>query len=143
MTLEGNHFEIPYDRLLIATGSAAIMPDLAGFRAPGVMVVKSLEDGRKIKRFLKSNGVKRTIIIGMGYIALEMCEALVGLNISVDMVKPNPIFMPWLEPSMAQSVREGLEAKGVGVYAGHAVERIETTLRPSPLVSIRSTVCPA
>jgi len=125
VTLEGHHFEIPYDRLLIATGSAAIMPDLAGFEAPGVMVVKSLEDGRKIKRFLKNSRVKKTIIIGMGYIALEMCEALVGLNIAVDMIKPNPIFMPWLEPSMAQSVREGLEAKGVAVYAGHRVQRIE------------------
>jgi NADPH-dependent 2,4-dienoyl-CoA reductase/sulfur reductase-like enzyme len=126
VTLEGHHFEIPYDRLLIATGSAAVMPDLAGFQAPGVMVVKSLEDGRTIKRFLKNNRVKKTIIIGMGYIALEMCESLAGLNIAVDMVKPNPIFMPWLEPSMAQSVREGLEAKGVGVYAGHTVECIET-----------------
>jgi NADPH-dependent 2,4-dienoyl-CoA reductase/sulfur reductase-like enzyme len=127
MTLEGNRFEIPYDRLLIATGSAAVMPDLAGFEAPGVMVVKSLEDGRKIKNFLKNNRVKKTIIIGMGYIALEMCESLVGLNIAVDMVKPNPVFMPWLEPSMALAVREGLEAKGVGVYAGHTVERIETS----------------
>jgi NAD(P)H-nitrite reductase large subunit len=45
--LEGNHFEIPYDRLLIATGSAAVMPDLAGFEAPGVMVVKSLEVGNR------------------------------------------------------------------------------------------------
>ena len=127
MTLEGNHFDFPYDRLLIATGSAAVMPDLAGFDTPGVMVVKSLEDGRKIKTFLKNNRVKKTIIIGMGYIALEMCEALVGLNIAVDMVKPNPKFMPWLEPSMAQTVREGLEANGVGVYAGHTVERIEAT----------------
>ena len=64
---------------------------------------------------------------GMGYIALEMCESLVGLNIAVDMVKPNPLFLPWLEPSMAQIVKDGLEAKGVGVYAGHAVERIEKT----------------
>ncbi len=127
MTLEGNHFEFPYDRLLIATGSAAVMPDLAGFDAPGVMVVKSLEDGRKIKDFLKNNRVKKTIIIGMGYIALEMCESLVGLDIAVDMVKPHPKFMPWLEPSMAQTVRDGLEAKGVGVYAGHMVERIEPT----------------
>ena len=127
MTLEGNHFEIPYDRLLIATGSAAVMPDLTGFEAPGVMVVKSLEDGRKIKNFLKKHRVKKTIIIGMGYIALEMCESLVGLNIAVDLIKPNPVFMPWLEPSMAQTVREGLEAKGIGVYAGHTVERIEAS----------------
>jgi pyruvate/2-oxoglutarate dehydrogenase complex dihydrolipoamide dehydrogenase (E3) component len=127
VTLDGDHFEYPYDRLLIATGSSAVLPDLAGFEAPGVMVVKSLEDGRKIKNFLKNNIVKKTIIIGMGYIALEMCESLVGLNIAVDMVKPNPVFMPWLEPSMARAVREGLEAKGVGVYAGHSVDRIETS----------------
>ena len=127
VTLDGDHFEYPYDRLLIATGSSAVLPDLAGFEAPGVMVVKSLEDGRKIKNFLKNNIVKKTIIIGMGYIALEMCESLVGLNIAVDMVKPHPVFMPWLESSMARAVREGLEAKGVGIYAGHTVERIETS----------------
>jgi len=125
MTLEGDHFEFAYDRLLIATGSSAVVPDLPGFDRPGVMVVKSLEDGRKIKNFLKNNRVKKSIIIGMGYIALEMCESLVGLNIAVDMVKPNPVFMPWLVPSMAQAVREGLATRGVGVYAGHKVERIE------------------
>ena len=134
--MEGNHFEFPYDRLLIATGSAAVKPDLAGFEAPGVMVVKSLEDGRNIKNFLKNNHVKKTIIIGMGYIALEMCESLVGLNIAVDMVKPNPVFMPWLESSMAQTVREGLEAQGVGVYAGHTVERIE------PFADGLKVICP-
>ena len=126
-TSEGDPFELPFDRLLIATGSAAVMPDLAGFDLPGVTVVKSLEDGRIIKSFLKNNRVKKPIIIGMGYIALEMCESLVGLNIAVDMVKPNAVFLPWLEPSMAQAVREGLEAKGVGVYAGHTVDRIETS----------------
>jgi pyruvate/2-oxoglutarate dehydrogenase complex dihydrolipoamide dehydrogenase (E3) component len=43
------------------------------------------------------------------------------------MVKPNPMFMPWLEPAMAQAVKDELDAKGVGVHAGHAVERIEKT----------------
>jgi NADPH-dependent 2,4-dienoyl-CoA reductase/sulfur reductase-like enzyme len=127
VTLEADPFEFPYDRLLIATGSSAVLPDLAGFKTPGVMGVKNLEDGRKIKNFLKNNRIKKTIIIGMGYIALEMCESLHELNIAVDMVKPNPVFLPWLEASMARTIREGLEAKGVGVYAGHTVERIETS----------------
>ena len=126
-TLDGGQFEFPYDRLLIATGSSAALPDLAGFDLPGVMVVKSLEDGRKIKNVLKKNHVKKAIIVGMGYIALEVCESLVGLNIAVDMVKPNPTLLPWLEPSMARTVKEGLEAKGVGIYAGHSVEGIEKT----------------
>ncbi len=127
MTEDGDRFEFPYDKLLIATGSAAVKPDYAGIDLPEVTVLKSLEDGRKIKTLLKSNRIKKAVIIGMGYIALEMCESLVGLNIAVDMVKPNPIFLPWLEPSMARAVKEELEAKGVGVYAGQRVEGIEKT----------------
>jgi CoA-dependent NAD(P)H sulfur oxidoreductase len=127
VTLDGGQFDVPYDRLMIATGSSAVIPNFSGLDLPGVMMVKTLEDGRKIKNFLKKDFVKKAIIIGMGYIALEMCESLKELNIAVDMVKPHAVFMPWLEPSMARIVREGLEAKGVGVYAGQRVERIETS----------------
>jgi NADPH-dependent 2,4-dienoyl-CoA reductase/sulfur reductase-like enzyme len=124
---DGDRFEFSYDKLLIATGSAAIKPDLAGFELPGVVVLKSLADGRKIKQLLQSSRIHKAVIVGMGYIALEMCESLVGLNIAVDMVKPNPIFLPWLEPAMALTVRKALEDKGVGVHAGHAVESIAKT----------------
>ena len=126
-TVDGKDFEFAYDRLLIATGSSAIRPEIPGVDLAGVFVLKDLDDGRKIKNFLKANTVKKATIIGMGYIALEMCESLVNLNIAVDMVKPNPVFLPWLEPSMAAVVKDGLESKGVGVYAGHAVQRIETS----------------
>ena len=125
-TVDGGEFELPYDRLLIATGSTAVKPEIPGVDLPGVFVLKDLSDGRKIKEFLKATTVKKAVIIGMGYIALEMCESLVRLNIDVDMVKPNPVFLPWLEPTMAAVVKDGLESKGVGVYAGHRVERIET-----------------
>jgi len=126
-TTDGKDFEFPYDRLLIATGSSAIRPEIPGVDLAGVFVLKDLDDGRKIKNFLKNNNVKKAIIIGMGYIALEMCESLVNLDIAVDMVKPNPVFLPWLEPSMAAVIRDGLESKGVGVYAGHVVDRIQTS----------------
>jgi len=124
-TSDGKDFELSYDRLLIATGSSVIKPEIPGIDLPGVFVLKTLEDGRKIKSILDDRTIKKAIIIGMGYIALEMCESLVNLNIAVDMVKPNPAFLPWLEPSMSKVVRDELESKGVGVYAGHPVERIE------------------
>ena len=127
VTDEGDRFEFAYDKLLIATGGAAIKPQLEGIDLPEVTVLKSLEDGRKIKNLLNSKRIKKAVIIGMGYIALEMCETLVGLDIAVDMVKPNPLFLPWLEPTMAQIVRDELEAKGVGVYGGHAIESIAKT----------------
>ena len=127
MSAGGERFKYPYDKLLIATGGTADKPEINGIDLPEVTVLKSLEDGRKIKKLLKSNNIKKAVIIGMGYIALEMCESLVGLNIAVEMVKPNPVFLPWLEPSMAQVIKTELEAKGVGVYAGHAVASIEKT----------------
>jgi NADPH-dependent 2,4-dienoyl-CoA reductase/sulfur reductase-like enzyme len=124
-TPDGKDFKTPYARLLIATGASAVMPDLPGFDLPGVFVLKNLEDGRRIKQFLTANRVRKIVIMGMGYIALEMCECLAVLNIAVDMVKPNPVFLPWLEPSLAQAVKDEIESKGVGIYAGHSVEKIE------------------
>jgi len=124
-SLKGKGFEISYDKLLIATGASAIVPDLPGFDHPGVMSLKSLEDGKRIKAFIGSNNVRKAVIIGMGYIALEMAEALRTRNIDVDMVKPRPVFLPWLEENMAQAVREEVESNGVSLYPGHAVKQIE------------------
>jgi len=64
------------DRLLVATGASPRIPDLAGFDLPGVMALKSLSDGRRIKQFLAAHPVKKVVIIGMGYVGLEMVEAL-------------------------------------------------------------------
>jgi NADPH-dependent 2,4-dienoyl-CoA reductase/sulfur reductase-like enzyme len=124
-TLDSEQFIFPYDRLLIATGSAPIVPTLAGFDLPEVAPLKTLEDARKIKNLLKTSAVKKVVIIGMGYIALEMCEALGSQNITVAMVKPNPVFLPWLEPSMAAAVKKEIESKGIKVYTGHTVAKIE------------------
>jgi len=87
-------FDVPYDRLLIATGAASHVPDVPGTDLPGVMVLKNLEDGRKMKRYLQENQVKKTVILGMGYIAMEMCEALKARQIEVDMVKPGLFLSP-------------------------------------------------
>lgn len=124
-TGEGRSFEFAYDYLLIATGTSPIVPDQPGFDLPGVMTVNNLRDARRIKKRLQSNAVRNIVIIGMGYIALEMCESLRALDLSVDMVKPRPIFLPWLEQTMASIVREEIEANHVGVHTGHAVHKIE------------------
>jgi NADPH-dependent 2,4-dienoyl-CoA reductase/sulfur reductase-like enzyme len=123
--LKGREFEISYDKLLIATGASPIIPDLPGFDLPGVMALKSLEDGKKIKDFIRSQDVKKVVIIGMGYIALEMCEALRERDIEVHMVKPRPIFLPWMNPELASVVKEEVEGHGVGIHLGHKIERIE------------------
>ena len=124
-TISGDSFVFHYDKLLIATGASAIVPDLPGTGLPGVMALKSLEEGRRIKNYISEKKVKKTVIIGMGYIALEMCEALCGLGIAVDMIKPRPTFLPWMHPELSIVVREEIEKNEVGVITGHALRRIE------------------
>ncbi|MCP4371580.1 MAG: FAD-dependent oxidoreductase, partial [Deltaproteobacteria bacterium] len=125
MSTDGKNFELPYDKLLIATGASPIIPEMPGFNLPGVLGLKSLEDGRKIKQFLKDSSAKKVIIIGMGYIALEMAEALRARNIEVDMIKPRPAFLPWMDEQMAQVVKDEVKSNGVTMYLGHKVQRIE------------------
>jgi NADPH-dependent 2,4-dienoyl-CoA reductase/sulfur reductase-like enzyme len=125
-TSGGTAFEFDYDKLLIATGGSAIRPQIEGIDLPGVMVLKSLDDGRKIKSYLDAHAVRKVVVIGMGYIAMEMAEALTARSIQVELVKPNPTLLPWLAPELADIIKQELTDKGVGLHPGQAVERIET-----------------
>jgi NADPH-dependent 2,4-dienoyl-CoA reductase/sulfur reductase-like enzyme len=113
--------------LLIATGASAILPNRTGFDLPGVMALKSLEDGRAIKEYIREHSVDRAVIVGMGYIALEMCEALRARGLEVDMVKARPVFLPWMHEELAVMVRKEIEAHGVRLHPGVEVERIENS----------------
>ena len=62
LTVEGNAFELPYDRLLIATGADPIVPARPGFDLPGVVVVKTLDDAKAIKERLQSHPVKKALM---------------------------------------------------------------------------------
>ena len=124
-SLQGKTFDVSYDKLLIATGASPIIPDLPGFNLSGVMALKSLDDGRKIKAYIQSNHVKKVVIIGMGYIALEMCEALRARSIDVDMIKPRPVFLPWMEKELAEIIRKELEIHQVKLHLGHTIEKID------------------
>lgn len=125
-TFDGKSFHLPYDKLLIATGASPIIPNLPGFDSPGVMGLKSLEDGRRIKRFIVAHHVRKVVIVGMGYIALEMCEALRARHMEITMVKPRPVFLPWMNPTLSSMVKDEIEAHGVVMYPGQEVKGIET-----------------
>lgn len=121
----GEEFEVPYDKLLIATGGSPLKPDIPGIENPGVVVLKSLVHGRRIKEFIRTHHVKRAVIIGMGYIALEMCESLKALGIEVDMVKPRPVFLPWFNEKLSSVIKEEVESNGINMYPGQEIKRIE------------------
>lgn len=126
-TESGDPFEFPYDKLLIATGARAIIPELPGMDSTGIMALKDLEDGRRIKAFIKDQRVKKAVILGMGYIAFEMCEALRARGIDVEMIKPRPIFIPWMNEQLSSVVEKEVEVNQVKLHLGQPVKGIERT----------------
>ncbi len=118
-------FQLTYDRLLIATGAVPIMPDLPGFDLAGVMALKSLAQGRAIKTYLQSHAVDKVAILGMGYVALEMCEALCARGIAVEMIKPRPDLLPWMDRDLASTVQQELARHDVGLHLNQSVACIE------------------
>ncbi len=123
--INNNQFSLPYDKLLIATGASPIIPEIPGFNLPEVMALKSLEHGKKIKAFIEQKNIKKAVILGMGYIGLEMCEALTKRSVKVDMIKPRPVFLPWMTPELADVIKNELEANNINLFLGHKIERIE------------------
>lgn len=121
---EGKEAYVTYDKLLIATGASPVIPDIPGVNLPGVLPLKSLGDGRRIKKYISEKGVKRAVIIGMGYIALEMCEALRANDIEVAMVKPRAEFIPWMKDDLSDMIREELVKNDIELYPGHEIEEI-------------------
>lgn len=120
------NFAFPYDKLLIATGASPMLPDLPGFDLPEVMTLKSLEQGKRIKSFIREKNIKKAVIVGMGYIGLEMCEALTKRSVMVDMVKPRSVFLPWMTPDLADVIKEELKINNINIYPGHEIKKIES-----------------
>ena len=121
-----NHkrFKAPYDRLVIATGASAVRPPLPGVDLPGVHVVKLVEDGIAIRKSLKQ-GAKRAVIVGGGYIGLEMSEALRARGLDVTVVELMDRLVPRMDPMLSGEAMETLQRHGVKVMTGTRVQGIE------------------
>ncbi len=125
-TMEGNSFNLNYDKLFIATGAVPLIPNIQGSDLPQVKVLKSLEHGKQIKSYILENKVKKAVIIGMGYIALEMCEAFSKRGVKTTMVKPGPVFMPWLDSNLSDVIYDEITSKGVEIFSGSQIKKIES-----------------
>ncbi len=118
-------YDLGYDKLVIATGAAALRPDLPGLDLPGVFVLRELTDGTAIKSYLEHNNAHRVLIVGGGYIGMEMAEALRARGLAVTLVERAPQVLPGFEPVIADIVRETLQHQGVEVVTGVGIEAIE------------------
>jgi CoA-dependent NAD(P)H sulfur oxidoreductase len=119
---DGKKFKFPYDKLLIATGALPIIPEIPGADLAGVMALKSLDDGRRIKAYLKEKSARSVVIVGMGYIGMEMCEAFRERDMGVSMISMD--FLPGFHETIAGMVRRELESNGVMLHVRHQASQI-------------------
>jgi NADPH-dependent 2,4-dienoyl-CoA reductase/sulfur reductase-like enzyme len=115
-----------FDQLVVATGAVPARPALPGFDARGVFGVQTLDDGLSVRRRLDTDPPRRAVVVGGGYIGLEMAEALRMRGLQVSLVEQGAQPMSTLDPDMGALVAEALCAAGISVFTGEAVTGIDT-----------------
>jgi NADPH-dependent 2,4-dienoyl-CoA reductase/sulfur reductase-like enzyme len=114
-----------FDQLLIATGAMPFRPDVPGATARGIYGVHSLQSGAIVRQVLDETKPKRGVIVGGGYIGLEMAEALVRQGIDVALVDRNTQVMGTLDPDMGALVSAALAKIGVAVHLDEELQGFE------------------
>ncbi|MGW0337861.1 FAD-dependent oxidoreductase [Streptomyces sp. NPDC003011] len=102
-----------YDQLVIATGARPIRPDLPGVDAAGVHGVQTLDDGQALLDTLAGTRGRRAVVVGAGYIGVEMAEALIKRGYQVTVVNRGREPMSTLDPDMGRLVHEAMEGLGI------------------------------
>ena len=118
-----------FDRLVIATGAQAVRPPIEGLDLPGVFLLRELTDGDGIKRFIEDTVPRHAVIIGAGYIGLEMADALTHRGLTVTILEKAPQVLPGFEPVIAEIVAQELENYAVRVQTGVTVQAVRKTDR--------------
>lgn len=121
----GEKGEVPYDKLVLATGAEGVVPPIKGTDLKGVYRLNSPHDARAIKDEVL-NGCKRAAIIGAGLIGMEVAEALATHELSVTMIEMMESVVPAvIDPDMAAHLEKHLVSKGVTVMTGTRVTALE------------------
>jgi NADPH-dependent 2,4-dienoyl-CoA reductase/sulfur reductase-like enzyme len=121
----GKAWKEPFDQLLIATGAVPIRPPIPGIEAKGVHELNTLQSGIEVRRAVDEKNPRQIVIIGGGYIGLEMAENFVHRGIGVTIVEKTPQLMNTLDPDMASLLLKPLEEAGVKLYLNESLKSLE------------------
>lgn len=113
--LTGDEFSDSYDKLVISTGAMSVRPDLKGADRDNVFLLRNINDMNDIKNFINENKPKSAVIVGSGFIGLEMCESFKFLGMDVTIVARSKI-AKGIDNDMTAYIEEHLKEKGVNVY---------------------------
>lgn len=124
--IAGKTYREDYDALVLSPGAGAIRPPLPGIDLPGIFVVRTIPDSRRIRAWIHDNDAKSVVIVGGGFIGIEMAENLVTRGLSVTLVEMARQVMPPLDPEMALPVQRHMESHGVKMALGDGVAAFES-----------------
>ena len=120
--ISGECFRESYDKLILAPGAGAIVPDLPGIQAKNIFTVKTVPDSDAIKSFLAEHQPGKALIIGGAFIGLETVEAFVNRGLDVTVVDIAPHILPAFDPDMASLVAGHLKEKGIQIVVGDGIQ---------------------
>lgn len=141
----GKSETLSYDNLIIATGASPFIPPIKGKEKPGILTVRTIEDGEKIEQAIEK-GAKTAIVMGAGLIGLEVAVNLTERGVKTTVVEMLPQVMPvMLDADLAKGVQEMLESKGITILTGKGVEEITGTDRVDGVIAggqrIKADMC--
>lgn len=120
---EGKEYTENYDKLLLSPGASPVIPPLPGIQSEGIFTLRNVDDTDRIKAYMTAHQVRRTVIVGGGFIGLEMAENLKHAGSQVAVVEMAPQVMGPIDYSMAALVHQHLQQQDVKLYLEQAVER--------------------
>ena len=118
-------YEESYDKLLISTGASPVRPPLPGIDLSGIFTLRNVADTDKIKAYIDSHAPRKAVVVGAGFIGLEMAENLHAQGAKVSIVEMGNQVMAPIDFSMASLVHQHLMDKGVNLYLEQAVASFE------------------
>ncbi len=122
----GNQYTESYDKIILAPGAEPVRPPIPGINLDGVFHLRDIPDSDRIKGMIDSRKPKSAVVIGGGFIGLEMAENLVLQGVETAVIEMGQQVMAPLDPEMAAIVHAHLKEQGVGLTLGHRVETIKS-----------------
>lgn len=124
---DGKEYEETYDKLLLSPGANPVKPPLEGIDSEGIFTLRNVEDTDRIKAYITDKQVKRAVVVGAGFIGLEMAENLHHAGVTVSVVEMGNQVMAPIDFSMAAPIHRHLIEKGVSLYLEEGVTRFRRT----------------
>lgn len=124
-TASGEKQTVGYDKLILAVGAAPFVPDVPGKELPGVFTMRTPDDAIALRAYVKENGCRSAVVVGGGFIGLEIAENLMAQGLKVTVADMASQVMPNLfDPEMADFIRRQLQTAGIRVVTGAALLKI-------------------